>query len=576
MKRPLIHTRALACALAAALVGAAAARAAEPVLLGRGCARNLNVLVEKIGRLAEKFAPGSGAQIAAQAGAFMRLPMWAGVDWTKPATAVLLGGKAFGKKEPVVVMVLALADAQAWKQAHPPNAPMPMHFRISGNQVVVAQEQAALQVITPQHLALYSKMPKLAADANADLYGTLYVGRLVTEYQADIQQAIQEIEQKAAAQPPVGPAAMVNKFVKAALPLVQLAGKQLRRVTLTVSLNAEDVQIAGRLYAQPDTELAALFNGQPKETTDLAKYLPAETVFGGAGKLDIEKAKPLVEAIFAAITQPAGLSDQDLAKVRKLLFETGQTGESAGCIAAGPTHPGMQVVAVTRLNDPAKFREGIKAAVELTAGGGLFGGMVKNMGMQVKMDYKPNAREYKGVSIDRFTITTTPAEGAQPNPMMPQPTTQVIEVAVVGNYAIQAQNNPGGDLMNAAIDRIKGAQAGPTMATSGHFKAALAAAPKDANVVFHIAFNSFMAKVFEQMGQQQPAMAMMFGALFKAEPNEQPLTGYMRFAQNRLDYALRVPHQPIIAMVNRIKAAMQPQKPGPGQPGAKPQPDDDF
>ena len=154
MERPAFRARILGCALAATLVGVATARAAEPVLLGRGCARNLNVLVEKIGRLAEKFAPGSGAQITAQAGAFMRSPMWAGVDWTKPATAVLLGGKAFGKTEPVVVMVLALADPQAWQQAHPPNAPMPMHFKISGNQVVVAQEQAALDIITPQHLAL--------------------------------------------------------------------------------------------------------------------------------------------------------------------------------------------------------------------------------------------------------------------------------------------------------------------------------------------------------------------------------------------------------------------------------------
>ncbi len=573
MKRSRVHRMALAWALATA-VGCAAARAAQPVLLARGCAPNINALLQKVGRLAEKFAPGSGAQFAAQVGGFIRSPMWAGVDWGKPATIVLLGGKAFGKTEPVPVMVLPLADPQAWQQAHPPNAPMPMHFKITGNQVVVAQEKAAVGVIGPQLLALYSKAPKLAA--GTDLYGTIYIGRLIAEYRPEIEQAIGELKEKTANQPMVGPAAMMDKFVRAALPLANMAGKQLRRLTLTITLNNDDVEIAGRVYAEPDTELATLFNGQPKEMTDLAKFLPAETVFAGAGKLDIQKVKPLLEAALATLAEPLGLTQEAMAKVRKLVLESGQTGESAGCVAAGPTHPGMQIVAVHRLADAAQFREGIKASVEFIAGGP-FAGMLKGMGMQMTVDHKPNARQYKGIPVDRFTITTGPAPGTQPNPMMGQPTTQVIEIAVVGNYAVMSQNNPGGDLLNSTLDRVKGEAGGPTLATSAPFKAACAVAPKDASLVFHVCFNGFMAKMMEQVAQQQPAVAMMFGALFKAEPNEQPFTGYMRFDQGRLDYALRIPHQPIVAMVNRIKAAMQQRRqPGPGQQGARPQPDDDF
>jgi len=574
MKRTRCDKAMAACALAAALLLAGVARAAEPVLLARGCVRNVNALVQKVAQLVEKFAPGSGPQTAAQVAGFTRSPMWAGADWTKPATIVLLGGKAYGKTEPVPVVVLALADAQAWQQAHPPNAPMPVHFKIAGNQVVVAQEKAALDVISPQHLALYSKMPRLAA--NADLYGTLYVGRLIEEYRPEIEEAIRELKERAAGQPMAGPAAMVDKFVRAALPLVNMAGKQLRRLTLTITLNNDDVEIAGRVYAEPDSELATLFNGQPKEMTDLAKFLPAEAVFAGAGKLDIQKLKPLVETSLAALAEPLDLTQEDMAKVRRLILESGQTGESAGCIAAGPTHPGMQIVAVHRLADAAQFREGIKASAEFIAGGP-FAGMLKGMGMQMTVDHKPNARQYKDIPIDRFTITTGPAPGTQPNPMTGKPTTQVMEIATVGNYAVISQNNPGGDLLNAALDRVKGEGGGPTLATSAQFKAACAAAPKDASVVFHVCFNGFMAKMMEQVAQQQPAVAMMFGALFKAEPNEQPFTGYVRFDQNRFDYAVRIPHQPIVALVNRIKAAMQQRRqPGPGQPGAQPQPDDDF
>lgn len=560
----------LAVALGAMLLAGAAnlARGAEAVVLGCASAADLKGLIAKVGKLAEKFAPGAGAQVQEMSTMLTQAPEWAGVDWSKPATVVLFGGKAFGKTEPVPVVLVTLADAAPFRQANPEGGRV--SFEVRDNVAIVAQEKAALAAVTPERFALYSKFPKIAG--NADVYITFYASQTIAEYQGEIEAGLKELEQQAGEMAMPGPMGNIAKVIKCIPPLVNLACKQVRRASLTLQFNEDSVDIWGRLYAAEDTELGTFLSGQPAEMTDLAKYLPAETVAAVTGKLDAQKLMPLVNAVLKAIAGPLELSAADQQKWRDLLFASTQTGEFASAIPAGAAFPGMQTVQVVRVADVAKFRSASKDAIEWVTKSGL-GAFIEAAGVKMTVDHKPNAREYKGVTVDRITVTMAPVPGAPPNPMMGQQPPQVTEIAALNGLGVTAGNNPGGELLNGVLDRIKGGGT-PGLDTSAAYKAAVAAAPKGADVVAIIHFNSLLAKFVEEMAKQQPAIAMMVGALVKADPTEEPITSYVSFGTNVAEMRTRIPHQPILTMVTRVRKMIE------GQPGAKPGPkpkdQDDF
>jgi len=562
-----VSRRVLAGILGAAVLAwsVGAARAAEPVVLGCGSALNLKALMGKVGALAEKFVPGTGQQAMGMGAMIFQNPEWAGVDWTKPATVVLFGGKAFGKTEPVPVVLVTLADPAQFKNAHPEGGPA--SYEVRDNMAIVAQEKAAVAAITPQRFDLYSKYPKIAG--TSDLYITVYVAQAIHEYQSDIDEGLKEAEKDAAGVQAAGPMAMAGKMIKVAAPLVALAGKEARRATLMLQLDENAIGITGRLYCEPDSALGTFFAGQPTETSDLAKYLPADVVIGASGKLDLTKAKPLIEAVLKAIAPPLELSAEDQDKVRSLIFASTQTGEFAVGVAGG-AHQGMQTVQVARIADPAKFRAAAKDGLDWVMKSGL-NTMLQGMGVQMTVDYKPAFREYKGVPVDRLTLTVAQAPGGQPNPAMPQTPPQLTEIAAIDTIGMASSNNPEGDLVNDVIDRVKGG-GGPSLETSAAYKAATAAAPKGADTVGAFLFNSALAKLIEEVGKQQPGIALMAGGLIKPDPTEEPITTHSAFGADRVDFGIRIPHQPLLSLATRIRAMVQQQQ----APGPKPKKEDDF
>ncbi len=565
------HRVLLAVVLGAMLVAGVAgpARGGEPVVLGCGSAADLKGLIAKLGKLAEKFVPGTGVQVQGMSAMLTQSPEWAGVDWSKPATIVFFGGKAFGKTEPVPVVLVTVADAAQFRQAHPDGGPA--SFEVRNNVAIVAQEKAALAAVTPERFDLYSKFPKIAG--TADIYITLYASQMIAEYQTEIAAGLKEMEDQAGAMAMPGPMASIGKIVKCIAPLANLGCKQVRRASLTMQFNDESLDVWGRLYAAEDTELGTFLSGQPAEMSDLAKYLPAETVAAMAGKLDAEKAKPLVEAVLKALAGPLELSAADQQKWRDLIFASTQTGEFASALPSGAAFPGMQSVQVVRVADVAKFRSASKDGIEWVMKSGL-GAFIEAAGVKMTIDHKPNAREYQGVAVDRITVTMAPAPGAPPNPMMGQQPPQVTEVAALNGLGVAAGNNPGGELLNGILDRIKGAGT-PGLDTSAAYKAAVAAAPKGADIVTIVHFNSLLAKFVEEMAKQQPAIAMMVGAIIKADPTEEPITSYASFGANVVEIRTRVPHQPILTMVTRVRKMIEQQVPG-AKPGPKPKEQDDF
>jgi len=568
-----VHRVVLAGALAMAVVacGLATAHGGETVVLARVCARDLKALGDKVVKFAQKLAPEAGAGAAAQIASILESPKWVGSDWSKPATVIVLGGKAFGKTEPVAVVVVPVADAEKFRAARKVPEGAPTHFEIRDQFAIVSDEQAALAAITPRRLALYGQFPKIGG--STDVYLTIYIAEAIQEYQAEIDAQILEAQKKMAEVQMPGPMAVAGKMVKIAGPLAKLAGTQFRRASLMMQLNDDSVEIAGRLYPMEDSQLGTLFTGQPAEPGDLAKYVPADVVFGMTGKLDMAKAKPLAEAVLAAIAGPLELPADEQQKIRDLMFASTQTGEFAVGVAGAAANQGIQTVQVARIADAAKFREAAKSGLDWFTSSGL-GNMMQGMGLKMTVEHKPAAREHKGVAVDQFTIKTEQVPGAQPNPMMPQPPPKVTEIAAIDTLAAAASNNPDGGLLNGAIDRIKG-EGTPGLDTSPAYKAALAAAPKGASMVGHMALNSLLAKYIEEIGKIQPAIAMLIGGVVKADPTEEPITGYAQFAEGHFQFATRIPHQPIVSLATRVRMLIQQQQKA-MQPPGKAAGDDDF
>jgi len=559
----------LGAALLAGVVGHA--RGGEAVVVGHASTANVKALFDKLTKLAEKFVPGAGGIVEGWNAMLLQAPEWVGVDWSKPANVVLFSGKAFGKTQPVPVVIVALADGALFRQALPAKDAR-IGFEVRGDVAIVSPEKAALAAITPERFKLYSGFPKVAGAA--DLYVTLYTTQAMAEYQAEVDGALKQLDGQFGEMFMVGPMAGFGKVLKCLGPLVGLAGTQVRRVSLSVELKDDALELWGRLSAGEDTELGTFLSGQPTEMTDLVKYLPADAVMGLGAKLDMAKGKPLVDAIVKALAGPLELSAADQQKIRDLVFNSTQTGEAAAALAGGQKHPGIQSIQVLRVADAAKYRAASKDGIEWLMKSGL-GNFMEAAGVKVNVEHKPNAREYQGIAVDRLTVSAAPAPGAEPNPLMGQRPPQVTEYAAAATLAAAATGDPGGSLLNDILDRIKGAGT-PGLNTAAAWKTASAAAPQGASLVAYISFNGILVKAVEEMDKQQPGVALLAGMFIKPDLTEEPITTHATFGNNMVEFRTRVPHQPILGLVTRVRKMVEMQgRPG-RRPGPKPKEEDDF
>ena len=558
--------------VAVALVAAATAQAGEAVVLGRVCIRDVKQLVEKATKVVDKIVPGQGAQMKVMADMQLQGAQFAGADWSRPVSIVLISGKGFGKVEPVPVGIIPVVNGEQFRQARQAAGQVGEKIEIRGNYALISNDPGAFAAISEERINIYSSFPKAGGDA--DVYLTFQIDDSVKEYQIEIDQAMQQAQEQVAGMGAAGgPFAMMGQIQKAMGPIAKFAATQASRVSLILKLTDDSLEIMGRFYAIEGSHLATALAGQPQTKTDLAKYLPPDACMSFVTMSDITKARPFAEALLDTLATPLEMKTEDRDKVLALMFGSTQTGEAAIAYSGDPAHKGMQMAQVLRIADAAKFRAASKDAVEWMMRGPL-GGMLQGMGMNMDVKHEPGIREHKGVTIDRLTVTVKQDPNAQPNPMMGQQQPQLTEMGALDDLGVAATNNPTGELLNAVIDRIKGGE--PGLDRSPAYKAALAAAPKNASIVYHVSFNTFIAKMLEEIAKQQPMVAMMAGGIAQADPNEPPITGYAIFDGNRVEFSTRVPQQPIINLANRIRKMME-QRGGPGAaPGPRPGGVDDF
>lgn len=552
------------------LAAAAPAPAGEAVVLGRICIRDIKGLLDRAGKVADKFVPGQGAQVVSMAGMALQGAEFAGIDWTKPVTVALLSGKSFGKAEPVVVGIFPVANGEQFRLARQAAGRANEAVEIRGNYALLSDNKAAFETITERRINIYSKFPTVAADA--DVYLTGYVAAALKEYEAEIEQQMKQAEEQMAGMGAAGPFAALASMQKAVVPLAKFAGGQVRRVSLILKLTDATLDIQGRLYAVEGSQLAAGFAAQPAAPTDLAKYLPRDVAMAMTANLDITKVRAFIEAGFDAVAGPMQLKPEDREKFLDLMFGSSYTGQFAMAYSGNPAHKGMQIAQVLKATDEAKFRAATKNGLDWFMNSP-FAGMVKGAGLNIDWKQEPGIREHNGVAIDRYTMTMKPAEGAPPNPMMGQQPPQVTELGYLNGLGFAGTNNPTGDLLNGIIDRVKGGE--PGLDASPAYKQALAAA-EGAPVVFHAGFNTLVAKFIEEIAKAQPMIAMMAGGIAKADPNEAPITGYASFAKDRMQFVTRIPQQPIVDFATRARAMVEQMRGGGNAPGPRPQPGPDF
>jgi len=546
-------------AVATLFGGARTAQAAEPVTLGRICFQNPTALSTKLQALVEKFVPGQGQMVAMGMQQMMNQTKLAGVDWTKPVSVAFFSGKAFGQDEPAVVLLIHLTDAEKFRAAQAAADAMggPKFAEARGNLAVLSDTQAALAAVTEKRLALYSAYPKIAA--GTDVYFTFYISRTLTEYQADIDGGLTELEQQMGNMPPQ--MAMIGPWLKLIGPMVKFGSDQFHRVSLMGSLAADSIDVSGRLYPVADSQLAQAFATQPTTPSKLGGYLPDNLAMGMSINMDIQKLRPLIESLLGII---APAMEMEPAKLTDLVYASTQTGEAATGLTGDPLHPGLVVAQVVAIADGAKYLTAAKSVTEQMMQGGI-GKMLNAMGMKVTMVHEAQVREHNGVKVDRLTATFAQAEGAAPNPAIGAMPPQVTEMAAVGTLGFGSTNNEAGDVLNAMLDKAKAGAPG----ASKDFAKALAAAPPGTSGVFFLRFNTMMSKAMEQAAKQQPMMAMVAG-IFKADPAEEPILGNQRFVGGRMHFGVRVPHQPFVDLFKRVQMMMGGMRGGGARPAGPP------
>ena len=573
---------AVAAALVALVlaVAAAPARAAEAKVLGFACARNAKDGIAKIAKLVDKFVPGMGTMmVAGSAEQFFTMGGMAGIDWSKPVAAAILSGKAFGKTEPVGVLVGTLGDKDALaKLAEMPDGPK--FHELRGDVVVASDTKDALAAITDKHVAVLSKYPAVAGDA--DLYMTFYVSRAIEEYKAEIDAALAEVGNQPGGAVPGGmpiPAVDPMQLVKAAGPLVGFAAKEVRRVSLMFQFNEEAIDIHGRLSAMKGGALEQFLDGQPQETTDLVKFLPADCVASAAVKGDLEKLRPLLDAAFAAVGPGLGAQAAEMRKnVETSLFSTGMTGEYAAGMGGSAVRKGLEVAEVAVITDPAKFRQAFKDGMARSLNEEALAGLGA-LGLKLAPTYKANAREHAGVQIDALTLAS---QADEPGAALP-PITAVFELATVDKYGlftVALAQNPA--VMNELIDRVKGAGT-PGLDTSPVFKKVLGTVDPKAHAVFHLSLNSFLAKLGEQAAKIVPMIGPFVPMVATLDANEIPIVAQTRTAKLRAGSAaiatVTLPHKPFVDLTQRVMKLIETFKGmgGPGKgPGPAPKPGPEF
>ena len=99
--------------------------------------------------LSEKVVPGSSEQVKSNAAQFLEGADFAGADWTKPVTVVVLGGKVFGKVEPAIVGIFPLTDAGKFRQAREQAARENEKLDIRGNYALLTEDEGARMMGSP-------------------------------------------------------------------------------------------------------------------------------------------------------------------------------------------------------------------------------------------------------------------------------------------------------------------------------------------------------------------------------------------------------------------------------------------
>ncbi len=506
------------CAVSAVCV---CARGADTVW-GVVCIHDLKGLGQKVAALADKIMPGMGNAVAGNQAGFLALPGWADIDTTKPASVVFLSDSA--KDEPdIAVIMSALEGKKVTALPWPDGTNVAVEMR--DNYVVVGMRPGVLKTVTAKRAAAYGVWPASAGEA--DIYATFAVGGVLGPLAESVSSGVDLID-----------------GLKA--PVAGFAARQVSRVSLTLSLSGEALDIGSRVYAVPKSALGDFLTAAPPAAADLAKFLPGDCPAAVIANVNWAKLTPLVNLMWDECAAPLELGDD----VKRILFGSlavwGQQGPVAAGVSGNPAHAGMQAIAVLSVADAARFRAAAKDYLAT------FGKSDAKEGPGA--EYKEGLRDRGGVKVDRALVTPFKAPGSES-----RAAPRTVEIAAAQSVGVVTNGNDKGDLMDGVLDLV--GKGGASLADAPAYKAAVAAAPKDASAVFHLTFTKLVAKLAGEVQQQAPFIAPFLSPFTEEIPGEQPITGYARcaaYAQGpAVNVQVRVPTMLVAALGQRIATLMQ-------------------
>ncbi|MBM3334831.1 hypothetical protein FJY63_09235, partial [Candidatus Sumerlaeota bacterium] len=409
----------------------------------------LATLLPKI-ESAFSFIPGMTAEaIKAKVGGLLNDPTLSALDQTRPALiAVLQSAGAPSPKVVALLPVTSTAYRDKFKQMG-----MLVHQKEGGKTLLITQDEGAAvagQKAFDQLETFMNESPvsDISVFANVD--------PLAQQLDAISKPMIDMM--KATGQGAAGPA-FFTAFISSL--------KEVKDVSVDVSVSKERIEIAGVLRGKPDTSLYKLLDQPSAPDASLLGYLPADSVFLAYSGADPDKMAEFIsgkiDQVFGTTTQTAeGIKPREL----KSWLDRALRLERASAVAFWV--PGsaslLNWIQIRETTDPAAYLKQLEETDRNMQATGI-GGLAPTMGkVQLKRDVRKTAG---GDSIHKATVEIPIGEMEKMLQQMPAEKVPVMkilslvfkeishmeyEVAVVGNYVIE---DKGAGKIEAIVDALK-------------------------------------------------------------------------------------------------------------------------
>ena len=504
----------------------------------------------KAAQLISAFVPMFTADmIRERVGIMLGDPGLAGLDQTRSILLCLFAPQ--GSPQPAFAALLPVNNDQ-YKTRFEAMGQF-VHQNPGGKTLLVARDEAG--AVTGR-TAMAQLEAALSQPAASDVSVYVNVEMLMSRYNDAINAGISQMVQAMQAQMQAmgdqvpGGAAGMSIFAMELFGLLEVA-KDIKDLELAVTLSPNGAETSFLLRAKPATGLATMLADPVAPDLSVQSLVPGTGAIVGCAAGDTGPARDYLEQVLAKAVAAVPVVPNSKFNPNKMkdlfLMNLGRSQAAAFDLLASTAGGGLSGIMVFKIQDPNHFLQILRDANKIIQESG----MSEIMAMQIQ--FQENARQYKGVSIHKYT-----QQGEMPMPMgapggppaafmgiIQSLMNQQAEVAVVGEHIVYTL---GSTKIEPVIDAV---QAGKPLSRSPLTAQGLI---KEADLYLDIHPGRFIAFVLGFMKDFVPQATEMAPKL--AAIQVQPISLAMGTGQGKLQFKLAIPLASLIQTRDAIMQSM--------------------